>query len=162
MKDLGPTVSACITEAVTRVFSTMLNLEIENDVTTDDFAVPPFDFTGICGCVSFAGKMTGIVYFSMKISFSQQITKLIVGDSQGLGENEVNDVIGELTNMITGNLKSMMADKGYNCALSIPNIMSGEEIRVSGKGYDACVTKIFKVPELTEEFAVRTLVKLNV
>lgn len=89
------------------------------------------------------------------------MTNRIVGDSVGDGSCEENDVIGELTNMITGNLKTQMADNGYNCQLSIPNVTRGEGISISGKGFDVAVTKKFHVPELTQEFAVRALVKLE-
>jgi len=36
------------------------------------------------------------------------------------GETEVNDVVGEATNMLTGGLKSWLCDAGSDCAVSTP------------------------------------------
>ena len=42
----------------------------------------------------------------------------------------VNDVIGELTNMIAGGLKSAYCDAGYPCSISIPTIIRGKSFTV--------------------------------
>ena len=42
-----------------------------------------------------------------------------------LGEAEVNDVVGEATNMLTGGLKSWLCDSGAECAVSTPAIIRG-------------------------------------
>ena len=41
------------------------------------------------------------------------------------GENEVNDVIGEASNMVAGGLKSWLCDSGADCAMSTPAIIRG-------------------------------------
>jgi hypothetical protein len=41
------------------------------------------------------------------------------------GESEVNDVVGEATNMLTGGLKSWLCDSGAPCAVSTPAIIRG-------------------------------------
>ena len=52
------------------------------------------------------------------------------------GDEEVNDVIGELTNMISGELKSRLCDVGLSCELSIPSITSGTEFSINAKGWE--------------------------
>ena len=39
--------------------------------------------------------------------------------------NEVNDVVGEASNMLTGGLKSWLCDSGAECAVSTPAIIRG-------------------------------------
>jgi chemotaxis protein CheX len=42
----------------------------------------------------------------------------------------VNDVVGELTNMLTGGLKSWLCDAGADCAVSTPGIIRGSSFSV--------------------------------
>ena len=42
-----------------------------------------------------------------------------------ISENDVNDVVGEATNMLTGGLKSWLCDAGADCAVSTPAIIRG-------------------------------------
>jgi chemotaxis protein CheX len=154
-------VANCIENAVNQVFLTMLELKTNAEPHETQFTPPPFELGEVNGNVSFTGKMTGMVFFTLNKQLAQIVTARIIGDAQGVYDCEENDVIGELTNMITGNLKTQMADKGYNCQLSIPNVTRGEAISISGRGFDVAVTKKFHVPELTQEFVVRVLVKLE-
>ena len=41
-----------------------------------------------------------------------------------------NDVLGEITNMLTGHLKSCLCDAGAPCAVSIPSIIRGSSYQV--------------------------------
>lgn len=154
-------VARCIEDAVKQVFLTMLELTLEAEVHETQFSPPPFELGEVNGNVSFTGKMTGMVFFTLNKNLARIVTDRIIGEAQGGHSCEENDVIGELTNMITGNLKTQMADQGYNCQLSIPNVTRGEAISISGKGFDVAVTKKFHVPELTQEFVVRALIKLE-
>ncbi len=140
----------------------MLGLEVQNDPEMDDFGPPPFVLNGICGNVSFTGRFTGVVYFVVTPDLAHKITGKMFRKDAEIKEHEENDVIGELTNLITGNLKSNMADAGYNCQLSIPGIMRGDDIRLSAKGFSIWVTKNFTVPEWRESFTVRVLAKVEV
>ena len=46
------------------------------------------------------------------------------------GETEVNDVVGEATNMLTGGLKSWLCDAGAECAVSTPAIIRGTSFAI--------------------------------
>ena len=45
-------------------------------------------------------------------------------------------IIGELCNMICGDLKSRLCDEGFNCELSIPSITTGKEFKIESRGWD--------------------------
>ena len=51
-------------------------------------------------------------------------------------ESEVHDVIGELSNMIAGDIKSRLCDIGLNCELSIPSTTSGTDFTIESMGWD--------------------------
>ena len=46
------------------------------------------------------------------------------------GEADVNDVVGEATNMLTGGLKSWLCDAGAECAVSTPAIIRGTAFNI--------------------------------
>ena len=48
-----------------------------------------------------------------------------LSDAEIEGEEMVNDAMGEITNMVTGHLKSTLSDRGLPCVLTIPSIVRG-------------------------------------
>lgn len=87
----------------------------------------------LSGTVGFAGKsVTGAVYLHVPASFAGHITATMLGMPPGEvpGDADVNDVIGEVTNMLAGGLKSWLCDAGAACALSTPAIIRGSSFRI--------------------------------
>jgi len=82
----------------------------------------------VSGSVSFVGEtVTGAVYLHVPTAFAGQMTGAMLGlpAEETPGEAEVNDVVGEVTNMVAGGLKSWLCDAGAACALSTPAIIRG-------------------------------------
>jgi CheY-specific phosphatase CheX len=118
--------------ATQEVFDTMLSMEL----TEKDHQ----ELTGasrIVGSVSLAGSVSGTVNIHVSDTFASLITANMLGmeldeiDS----DEEVHDVIGELSNMIGGDLKSHLCDAGFTCELSIPSITSGKDFSIESKGW---------------------------
>lgn len=98
---------------------------------------------GIAGSIGLSGKVTGIVY----TAFSDDLAKMIAGKIMGgdVGEQEVCDVVGELTNMITGNLKSRLCDMGFNCSLSIPSVVVGKRVTIRANTAQMSISNDFRI-----------------
>lgn len=105
------------------VFETMLSMKAARRAGE---SVPVFD-ERVTGSVAFAGcHVNGAVYLHLGTSFASQIAAAMLGlEPADLGEAEVNDVVGEVTNMLTGGLKSWLCDSGAECAVSTPAIIRG-------------------------------------
>jgi CheY-specific phosphatase CheX len=105
------------------VFETMLSMKA---VPVPGAGVPQFE-ERVTGCVAFAGDhINGAVYLHLATAFATQVAAAMLGlTPQDLGEAEVNDVVGEATNMLTGGLKSWLCDSGAECAVSTPAIIRG-------------------------------------
>ena len=105
------------------VFETMLSMKA---VPVPGAGVPQFE-ERVTGCVAFAGDhINGAVYLHLATAFATQVAAAMLGlTPQDLGEAEVNDVVGEVTNMLTGGLKSWLCDAGIECAVSTPAIIRG-------------------------------------
>lgn len=82
----------------------------------------------VCGSVGFAGDtINGAVYLHLSSTFAARATATLLGLPEGetVGEADINDAVGEFTNMLTGGLKSWLCDSGSPCAVSTPAIIRG-------------------------------------
>ena len=118
--------------AAQEVFDTMLSM----DLTEQEHK----EFSGasrIVGSVSLAGSVSATVNIHVSNIFATQITANMLGMEldEIESDEEVHDVIGELSNMIGGDLKSRLCDAGFTCELSIPSITSGNDFRIESKGW---------------------------
>ena len=82
----------------------------------------------VTGSVGFAGEtVNGAVYLHLSAGFANRVAAAMLGlpPEENIGESDVNDVVGEATNMLTGGLKSWLCDAGADCAVSTPAIIRG-------------------------------------
>lgn len=111
------------------VFETMLSLPAEALPADPGIAFP----TRVTGSVGFGGdNVTGAVYFHLAEPFAIQCACAMLGLSAAEinKENDVNDVVGEMTNMLAGGLKSALCDTGHVCAVSTPAIIRGTAFEI--------------------------------
>jgi chemotaxis protein CheX len=135
-----PNICEFMTRHLVDVFETMLAMKA---VGVPCEGVPLFD-ERVTGCVGFAGEhINGAVYLHLAAPFATQAAAAMLGLVPGdLGEAEVNDVVGEVTNMLTGGLKSWLCDSGAECAVSTPAIIRGSAFAIE------------PVPEVAREWLI--------
>ena len=122
-----------VTGHLEEVFSTMLSMKALPASGTD---LHKFAGERVTGTVGMAGEsVTGQVYLHLSASFSVQATAAMLGlpPEDVSGNAEVNDVIGEVTNMVAGGLKSWLCDAGAACALTTPAVIRGSSFTVTPK-----------------------------
>ena len=111
------------------VFSTMLSLE----ASPSEIHEPPSADGRVTGVVGMAGEeIDGVLYLHLGEDFARRATAAMLGlaPEEISGESEINDVVGELTNMVAGGLKSHLNDLGAGCAMSTPGIIRGNSFVV--------------------------------
>jgi len=135
-----------VSGAMGEVFDTMLSMDIE---LTDEGVQANVEGERIVGSVSFAGEAVGNVSVQVNEAFARQITAAMLGmeEDEIDGDEEVHDVIGELSNMVGGDLKSRLCDEGLNCDLSIPSITSGSDFKTETKGWERHEILVFRHQE---------------
>ena len=113
-----------MTKHLVEVFETMLSMKAVPCMKFD----PPHFSSRVSGSVGFGGEaVTGAVYLHLSAAFATKVASTMLGlkpEELG-GENDVNDVVGEVTNMLAGGLKSALCDAGAPCAVSTPAIIRG-------------------------------------
>lgn len=112
---------------VPTVFATMVSLEARPTPPTSH----PRSGVGerVSGAIGIAGEsLTGAVYLHLSLAFATEVAALMLGAAPRPAD--VNDVVGELCNMIGGKLKSLLADHGAPCAMSPPSIIRGASFAI--------------------------------
>jgi chemotaxis protein CheX len=123
------------------VFKTMISANIE--ACTDDQNIEGDAFLG---SITFKGNMEGCLTICCGVPCAKTIAlnMLAMDPGEELGEEEICDALGEVTNMIMGSVKARLLNTENNIVVSIPTVVSGKEMQNSlGEG------------------AVRTLVKVR-
>jgi chemotaxis protein CheX len=123
-----------ISNATKNVFTTMLSMDVEPVIVNIQ---PSEAGKYVVGSVCFAGTLMGSINIRVNDDFARRMTAAMLGMEvdEIEGDEEVHDVIGELCNMIGGNLKSRLCDTGFPCQLSIPCITYGNSFMIQSKDW---------------------------
>jgi CheY-specific phosphatase CheX len=82
----------------------------------------------VAGSGGFVGeKVTGAIYLHLSLPMANHMAAAMVrlAPDETPDDSTVNDVVGEVTNMLTGGLKSWICDAGLKCVASTPTIIRG-------------------------------------
>ena len=90
---------------------------LERDKQTD------WDISGIIG---FTGEARGAVVISMKQPMAVKLTAVLTGSEHTTVDDDVVDAVGELINIIAGNVKQELED-AFRLVISLPTIIRGKE-----------------------------------
>ncbi|MDQ8185554.1 chemotaxis protein CheX [Pelagicoccus sp. SDUM812002] len=129
--------------ALSSVFETMLGSDVHFKSAADySGQKAPFPDLGgaeknmiFVGSVGFVGSVNGVIYLYMKSNFAESAAQSITGlDDEDVDFEIVSDVCGEMTNVFAGGFKNTLADLGYNSVLTIPTVLSGDELYISTLG----------------------------
>ena len=120
---------AIVSESIIDVFDTMLSSKLE---IVDTISPDSLEKIRNVGSVSFAGDATGMVSIHVGDNFSRELTADMLGmEIEELeSEEEIRDMLGELGNIVGGNLKSTFTDAGLVCALSTPSFTTGTDFKI--------------------------------
>ena len=120
-----PNVCEFMTRHLVDVFDTMLAMP----AALAPAGAPPHFDERVTGSIGFAGEtVTGAVYLHLSAAFARRVAAAMLGlpPTEAIPESDVNDVVGEAANMLTGGLKSWLCDHGAPCAVSTPAIIRGD------------------------------------
>jgi CheY-specific phosphatase CheX len=147
-----------VSNAVLKVFDTMFSMNVDIAPSDPQAAV---DGSRIVGAVGFAGEAVGTVCIGVTYDFAKIMTASMLGmDLDEIqSEEEVNDVIGEVSNMVGGHLKSRLCDAGLPCELTIPTITTGSAFKIEPKHWTRHECLTFKYNEHSAFVVVDVYIK---
>jgi len=94
---------------------------LEKDATED------WDISGVIGLT---GEARGAVVISMKDNLAMKLTGILTGKKHQVLYDDVVDAVGELINIIAGNVKQELEDT-FKLVISLPTIITGKDHRVN-------------------------------
>jgi chemotaxis protein CheX len=82
------------------------------------------DVSGLIGMVGPSTKGSLSISFDEKLALA--IMQGMLGENPGKINEEVTDMVGEITNMVTGGAKNLLGQKGYEFDMATPIVVSGK------------------------------------
>lgn len=129
LESMMETIALDITESTKTLFETMIMMDLKYNEASlvDDTQIK----TDVIGMVSFTGKYHGVIAlfcskrFALKVASTMLMTELTEFTS------EVKDAIGEVSNMVAGNVKTKLTAQCGDMHLSIPIVIAGEGLSIT-------------------------------
>lgn len=116
-----------IREIVHAVFEATFAIAVE-DAAADDSVGASI----ASSLVGIAGRWDGAVIVDCATAVAHELASTMFGvPADEVGRDQVEDALGELANMIGGNLKALLPSP---CALSLPTVVEGRDYRVRVPG----------------------------
>ena len=122
-------VASDITSATKTLFETMimLDLKYDNSFFEDDTQIK----TDVIGMVSFTGKYHGVIALFCSKKFALKVASTMLMTELNEFTNDVKDAVGEVSNMIAGNVKTKLTAQYGEMNLSIPIVIAGEGLSIT-------------------------------
>ncbi|GGA96937.1 chemotaxis protein CheX [Agarivorans gilvus] len=119
-------------KSLLNVLSTMAQLELKPGkpgLKKDEIARG--DVSGLIGMVGPQTK--GSLSISFDKGLAIEIMRRMLGEAPDSINEEVTDMVGEITNMVTGGAKRLLADDGYDFDMATPVVVSGPSHTITHK-----------------------------
>jgi chemotaxis protein CheX len=133
MTDLQERIVASIGRATHEVFSTMLGVEIGEEVVSIESGTPEAN-DGVVSLIGLAGTWAGTGSVSCSPSAACRICSQMLMTESSAVDEEVLDTVAELTNMIIGSVKTDLEQHLGPLGLSIPTVVFGRNFRTKSAG----------------------------
>ena len=126
------------------IFTGMVMMEVEAiDPPVESLGLLKNSITGLIGL---AGTFKGV----LAVHFPNDVAMAVTGSFLGLDVEEINedvhDAVGEIANMLGGDLKAILSDGGKDIQLSLPSTIGGEEYLFNSRDSGERLLLAFKVP----------------
>ena len=114
----------------------------------------------VTGVIGLAGSnVLGSVIITFQTDAILQIVSNMLGEEFTELTSDVEDAVGEITNMIVGGAKRVLAEKGFKFNLAIPTIIKGENVTLNLKTRGPRVVIPFKIKETEAAFTVEACIE---
>jgi chemotaxis protein CheX len=125
----GERFSRCLSESITNVFGTMCGLALKADRSLAPSAV--IDEPHVSGIIGLSGNFRANVILNLHRDVVFASAESMLGVKTDLIDDDVLDLVRELTNMVAGNAKDRLSMDGVS--LGLPTVVAGSGHRVALK-----------------------------
>lgn len=122
--------AAEIKASAMEIFSSMIMMDIK-EITMEKYQLEKAE-SNISSMLGMGGEIKG----SLDLHFPEKVAVTITSQFLGMDilelDEDVRDAIGELANMVGGDLKTYFASKDIKTEIAIPNTVVGKSYRTHG------------------------------
>jgi len=116
------------------VFTTMLGLELtDGEPFIKEEAPAPSD--GVLALIGLAGRWAGSGTFSCTAPMARRLASQLLMQEYEAIDEEVLDAVGEIANMVLGNVKTSLEEELGPMGLSIPTVIYGRNFTTRSTGH---------------------------
>jgi len=80
----------------------------------------------ISGIIGLTGATKGVVIISLSKEAALKIVGGMLGETLTEINDDIKDAVGEITNMISGDARRSLSEKGHNFEAGLPSVISGK------------------------------------
>jgi chemotaxis protein CheX len=99
------------------------------------------DVSGLIGMIS--PQIKGSFSITFEAPLAIEVMFKMLGERPAGINADVTDMVGEITNMVTGGAKRILAEKGYDFTMATPVVVSGKDHTISHKSEGAKILMPF-------------------
>ena len=114
-----------LSEVTREIFQSMLSLEITSGEATDKLS--NCHANSVTGMVGMTGLYKGVLAIHASIEMAKKITSQMLFMDVDEVDEDVLDAMGEMANMLAGNIKAALSSNGKDIELSVPSAVTGEK-----------------------------------
>ncbi|MDI3472766.1 MAG: chemotaxis protein CheX [Thermotogaceae bacterium] len=142
-----------ILNAVNNVFEAIMSVKIKFGKPEAMKNISPN--YSVVGIIGFTGKVSGNLVYSFKEQTVFEIIKAMIGMELNELDEMALSAVGELANMISGNIAINLEKAGYKIEISPPSVVKGREISVKMEGVVIRIPAELKNHEFDVSIAVQ-------
>jgi chemotaxis protein CheX len=118
-------------DSAREVFETMAFMALEE--VHEEQEKPDLEDVTLLGTITFKGSLEGCLGICCGSRCARTIGANMLGTEpdEVMGDDDMNDAIGEIANMVMGALKARIQDEVGSVEVSIPSVVRGRELRNS-------------------------------
>ncbi len=150
-KEIKKDIAKDIVFATETLFKTMVAMDLKYNSSL--LAEETHIETDISGLVSFMGKYHGTIGIFCSKEFALKIASGMLMEEITEVTTDVIDAVGEITNMIAGNIKTKITEDYGEMELSVPIVMLGNGTKSEETG-NALISYYTKDPWLLTNFSL--------
>lgn len=142
-----------ILNAVNNVFETIMRTKIKFGKPEAMKNISPN--YSVVGIIGFTGKVSGNLVYSFKEQTVFEVIKTMIGMELNTLDEMALSAVGELANMISGNIATNLEKAGYKIEISPPSVVKGKEVSVKMEGVVIRIPAEFNGHEFDVSIAVQ-------
>jgi chemotaxis protein CheX len=131
-------------EATVNTFTTMCNMTPVRDKVF--LKGEGEEVYGVSGIIGLGGEALGAVVLNFPENVAISVVSKFVGEEYSTITSSVVDGVGELTNIIAGDAKNRLIQKGYKFEIGLPKMVTGRNYITAQNRSVPCIVVSFSSP----------------